>query len=98
RRDRGHGGRGDVPLPRCTVRRRPLGVAGRCAAMGLSQASLALAARHAHVLVVEVPGWARTRMVVERAVLRRGWQLAQSPADADVLIVCGTPGPRLSTA
>lgn len=34
-------------------------------------------------------------MVVERAVLGRGWRVARSPADADVLVVCGTPGPRL---
>ena len=63
--------------------------------MGVSEGTLTIAARHAHALVVEVPGWGRTRMVIERAVLARGWQLAQSPADADVLIVCGTPGLRL---
>ncbi|WP_431473571.1 hypothetical protein [Ornithinimicrobium sp. W1665] len=66
--------------------------------MGLSTATSRLAARHAHALVVEVPGWGRTRMHVERAVLARGWQLAQSPADADVLIVCGVPGSRLTQA
>jgi hypothetical protein len=57
-----------------------------------------LAARHAHALVVEVPGWWRTRAAVERAVLGRGWNLAFAPADADVLIVCGEPGPRLGEA
>ncbi|WP_298752573.1 hypothetical protein [uncultured Serinicoccus sp.] len=37
-------------------------------------------------------------MATERAVLERGWRLACSPADADVLVVCGTPGPRLAEA
>ena len=66
--------------------------------MGLSDAIARSAARHAHALVVEVPGWWRTRAAVERAVLARGWQLAFSPADADVLVVCGEPGPRLGEA
>ena len=56
------------------------------------------AARHAHVLLVEVPGHWRTRAMVERAVLIRGWSLAVSPADADLLAVCGKPGPRLGEA
>ncbi|HEU4512868.1 MAG TPA: hypothetical protein VFR87_07165 [Nocardioidaceae bacterium] len=54
--------------------------------------------RHAHALVVEVPGWWRTRAAVERAVLDRGWNLAFAPADADVLVVCGEPGQRLAGA
>lgn len=66
--------------------------------MGLNEVTSRVAARHAHALVVEVPGWWRTRMVVERSVLERGWQLARSPADADVLIICGTPGRRFTEA
>lgn len=66
--------------------------------MGLSETLARSAARHAHALVVEVPGWWRTRAAVERAVLARGWRLALSPADADVLVVCGEPGPRLGEA
>ncbi|WP_130012027.1 hypothetical protein [Serinicoccus sediminis] len=66
--------------------------------MGLREVLARSAARHAHVLVVEVPGWDGLRMATERAVLERGWRLAWSPADADVLLVCGPPGPRLAAA
>lgn len=54
------------------------------------------ATRRAHVLLVEVPGAWRVRAGVEQHVVRRGWRLAESPADADVLAVCGLPGPELS--
>ncbi|MQA35611.1 hypothetical protein [Modestobacter roseus] len=57
-----------------------------------------LATRRTAVLVVEVPGWAATRWAVEREVRDRGWRPALSPADADVLVVCGRPGARLATA
>ncbi|HSE07842.1 MAG TPA: hypothetical protein VLB29_04180 [Nocardioidaceae bacterium] len=63
--------------------------------MGLIDTIGRLATRHTHVLVVEVPGWWRLRAAVERAVLARGWSLAVSPADADVLVVCGEPGPGM---
>lgn len=52
----------------------------------------------AHVLVVEVPGAWSTRVAVEQALARRGWQYAVSPADADVLVVCGRPGEQLAAA
>ncbi len=52
----------------------------------------------AHALVVEVPGSWRTRVAAERNVAARGWRLAISPADADVLVVCGEPGPGLAEA
>ena len=45
-----------------------------------------------HVLIIEIPGWDLTRMRAEKEVLSRGWALSYSPADADVLLVCGTPG------
>ena len=57
-----------------------------------------LATARTAVLVAEVPGWAATRCAVEREVRTRGWRLADSPADADVLVVCGRPGPRLAAA
>ena len=44
------------------------------------------------MLVVEVPGWTSTRMEIERELARRGWPAANSPADADVLLICGRPG------
>lgn len=66
--------------------------------MGLSEVIARSASRHAHALVVEVPGSSRTRMAAERTLLARGWRLAVSPADADVLVVCGEPGPALAEA
>ena len=66
--------------------------------MGLSDAIARSASRHAHALVVEVPGSWRTRMAAERTLAARGWRLAVSPADADVLVVCGEPGPGLAEA
>ena len=66
--------------------------------MGLSDALARSASRHAHALVVEVPGSWRTRMAAERNLFARGWRLADSPADADVLVVCGEPGPELAEA
>ncbi len=49
--------------------------------------------RAVHVLPVEVPGGWRVRVGVEQSVTRRGWRLASSPADADLLVVCGAGGP-----
>ncbi len=66
--------------------------------MGLTSALAELAARTAHVLVVETPGTWRVRVTLERALADRGWVLAGSPADADVLAVCGRPGPELGEA
>ena len=66
--------------------------------MGLSHVVARIASRHAHALVVEVPGSWRTRTAAERALVARGWQLALAPADADVLVVCGDPGPRIAEA
>ncbi|WP_433319866.1 hypothetical protein [Micromonospora chersina] len=64
--------------------------------MGLSEALGRIAVRHAHVLVAEVPGHWATRAAVERHVLARGWRLALSPADADILAVCGPSPPHLA--
>ena len=59
--------------------------------MGLRRWLGRVAARRVHTLVIEVPGSWLTRATVERTVLHRGWVLASSPADADVVVVCGTP-------
>jgi hypothetical protein len=48
------------------------------------------------VLFVPVPGQASLRWAAERWLDDRGWLLAESPADADVLLECGEPGPELS--
>ncbi len=66
--------------------------------MGVSEVLAGRAGRRAHVLTVEAPGWWLARAQVERAAVARGWQLATSPADADVLAVCGPPGAGLAAA
>ncbi|MEO7752809.1 MAG: hypothetical protein ABIS35_05295, partial [Terracoccus sp.] len=64
--------------------------------MGLSDRLAARAVASSHVLLVEVPGSWRTRYAVERAIGARGWRLAESPADADALVVVGAPGDQLA--
>ena len=64
--------------------------------MGLNELLARFAVRAAQVLVVEVPGHWDARMELEQQLLRRGWRPASTPADADVLAVCGVPGPELS--
>ncbi|WP_344252668.1 hypothetical protein [Pseudonocardia hydrocarbonoxydans] len=43
------------------------------------------------VLVVPVRAGRAVRLDVERLMRERGWESAASPADADLLVVCGTP-------
>ena len=50
------------------------------------------------VLIVDAPGSRSLRREVEDELDRRGWPLALSPADVDLLLVLGTPGPELSAA
>lgn len=49
-----------------------------------------------HALIVPVPGHPVLRMRVEAAVVRRGWRIATGPADADLLVTAGAPGPELA--
>lgn len=64
--------------------------------MGVTTLLARWAARRPHVLLVEVPGQWQLRASVERELAARGWQVAASPAAADVLVVCGHPGPTLN--
>jgi len=64
--------------------------------MDLTRLLLRAGAARPHVLLLPVPGGTSVRLAVEAELARRGWPLAQSPADADVLVVAGRPGPRLS--
>lgn len=57
--------------------------------MGLNAWITRMATGRAHVLVVEIPGHSLVRMRLEAGITARGWVLAHSPADADVLLVCG---------
>jgi hypothetical protein len=63
--------------------------------MGVTSQLARLAATAVHVLIVEVPGWGETRILLEAELNRRGWISALSPADADLLAICGTPGEEL---
>lgn len=64
--------------------------------MGVGALLASHACRRAHVLLVEVPGHFELRASVERSLFRRGWCPALSPADADILAVCGVPGPEFA--
>lgn len=66
--------------------------------MGVRSLLLRVAARRPRVLVVGVPGWRGVRLAVEAELARRGWPVADSPADADVLVVAGRAGPELAGA
>lgn len=65
--------------------------------MGVTSRVARLAVKATHVLIVEVPGWGETRMLLEAELDRRGWTHALSAADADVLAICGIPGEELKT-
>ncbi|MEI4272189.1 hypothetical protein TEK04_10680 [Klenkia sp. LSe6-5] len=62
----------------------------------MSGALTRLAARRLHVLLVEARGATAVRWAAEAELDRRGWVVAASAADADVVLVCGTPGPALA--
>lgn len=51
-----------------------------------------LAARRAHVFIAEIPGDWALRAATQDLIAARGWCQASSPADADVLAVCGAAG------
>lgn len=50
------------------------------------------------VLLVDAPGSRTLRWQVEGLLDERGWPLALSPADTDLLVVLGRPGPQLAEA
>ncbi|RBY97585.1 hypothetical protein DQ237_01185 [Blastococcus sp. TF02-8] len=50
------------------------------------------------VLVADAPGSDGLRWRVEAELDRRGWPLAVGPADTDLLLVLGAPGPELAAA
>ncbi|GAA2752598.1 hypothetical protein [Amnibacterium kyonggiense] len=59
-------------------------------------ASLALL--RVHVLVVGLPGYPVLRLRAEAAVRARSWVVTTAPADADLLLVCGTQDPEVAAA
>ncbi len=63
--------------------------------MDLRNALLRVAARRPHVLIIGGIDTDRLRARVEHEVGRRHWTDAMAPADTDVLVVVGQPGPEL---
>ncbi|MCP2343820.1 hypothetical protein [Actinomadura rupiterrae] len=66
--------------------------------MGLRGVLLRYAARRPRPLVVPVPGFTAVRLAAEAELRHRGWRPALSPAEADLLVVCGSPGHGLARA
>ncbi|MEN3585184.1 hypothetical protein AAH978_13635 [Streptomyces sp. ZYX-F-203] len=62
--------------------------------MGVRSALLRYAARRPTVLPVALPGGTASRLAVEAELCRRGLPAADTPADADLLVVCGVPTHR----
>ncbi|MFZ5871983.1 MAG: hypothetical protein ACOYXW_15840, partial [Actinomycetota bacterium] len=51
-----------------------------------------------HVLLLDAPPARDLRWQAEAEIDARGWRHATSPADTDVLLVTGRPGPELGAA
>ena len=68
--------------------------------VSLARPLLRLTARRPHVLVIApapvTDGLVAVRLAAEVELARRGWPAADSPADADVLLVAGAVGPRMA--
>lgn len=64
--------------------------------MDLTRTLLRFAAGRPHVLLAAAGDGAEARLAVEAELARLGWPSATSPADADLLVVVGTPGPQLA--
>lgn len=61
--------------------------------MDLTSLLLRAGSNRPHVLIVTMPGGTEARLAIERRLRERGWPIAASPADADVLAVSGAPDP-----
>lgn len=64
--------------------------------MELTRTLLRFAAGRPHVLLTEVPGGTAARVAAEAELRRRGWPAASSPAEADMLVLAGPVGTRLT--
>lgn len=66
--------------------------------MDLSETALRFAAAGPHPLLAVAPGFTNVRVAVERALRERAWPEAGPAAEADMLVICGLPGPQLADA
>jgi hypothetical protein len=68
--------------------------------VSLARPLLRLTARRPHVLTIAPAptsdGLLSVRLAAEVELARRGWPAAESPADADLLLVAGEVGPRMA--
>ncbi|MCZ2402537.1 hypothetical protein IV498_04905 [Paenarthrobacter sp. Z7-10] len=64
--------------------------------MELTRRLLVLAIPHA--FVITAPGATAVRLAVEKELRKRGWPEALSPADADLLVLCGQGGADFDSA
>jgi hypothetical protein len=64
----------------------------------LTSLLLRAGASRPHVLVASMPGAAQVRLAAEELLRGRGWATAMAPADADILLVAGTPAEDISPA
>jgi hypothetical protein len=66
--------------------------------VGLTGVLVRAGATRPHVLVAAMPGGTAVRLAAEEQLRRRGWPTALTPADADVLLVAGTPAADIAAA
>ncbi|MFC9976991.1 hypothetical protein ACFVH6_39430 [Spirillospora sp. NPDC127200] len=66
--------------------------------MGLRERLVRFAAGRPRSFVVAAPGATGVRLAAEAELRGRGWRAAESPVEADVLVVCGEPGTELAQA
>jgi hypothetical protein len=59
---------------------------------------LRVGATRPHVLIAALPGGTQVRLAAEEHLRRRGWPSALTPANADVLLVAGTPARDIADA
>lgn len=57
--------------------------------MGLNQWLAKCATQRAHVFIAEIPGNWTLRAATQKLIAARGWLQAVSPAESDILAVCG---------
>ena len=57
--------------------------------MGLNASLARFAFSRPHLLLVEAAGGSAARLRVERLARERGWPVVETPADADMIVVCG---------
>jgi hypothetical protein len=66
--------------------------------VGLSARWARYAAGRPRSFIVAAPGGTGVRLAAEAELRRRGWQVATSPAETGLLLICGEPGPVLDDA